>query len=172
MEMHLCRIPARKPVEMGPTLPLTNERIAELVDTIVKASPFYVAARACGFDFGMVQVRGPSAALQRVLQIPIRCICGNAETFNAVIDQVPDYVFEQGMFDPMEQMARIGTFSEDHLLKDGYPPDFAKKTGRLFETIHTVLRWRRLEAVEPRDLQGVLDLGFERYEQCTRGTRA
>ncbi|HSX21485.1 MAG TPA: hypothetical protein VLE97_01770 [Gaiellaceae bacterium] len=154
---------------------LTNDQIAALVQAKMDKSPFLFAARACGFTFDKVRVTGQrwrpiydadtygeavSVAPTRMLRVNFQCVCRTPETFHMNIDQTPDDVFERGLVEPAEMTARHGSFSEKHLLEDGYAPEFAKTTGRMFQMILQLLRWERLDKIEPDDLQGILGFGF------------
>lgn len=103
-------------------------------------SHFKTAAQACGFRFGEPEIgKRHTVYFGAYVEIKMVCICGRVETFQAQLSRPPSGTYCIAP-DLIELMYRSGSFDESHLLKDGYPPEFAARTRKTFEIVLESLR--------------------------------
>jgi len=102
-------------------------------------------AEAMGFEFEVVEVVKHKSPFRQlfIMRGIFKCVCGKHESFAKMIDGTAlHYSLPLGVaFDPAAYLRGLGSFSRDHLLKDGYPP----------ETVDEILeRGRQFDMENPR----------------------
>ena len=109
------------------------ERVRMAVQKCLDESPYRAAAVAAGFKFGAVRLEaGQHRHFDVRLTVPFECVCGRDERW---IEILPFDMLENvsSFYDAAEKIYAFGSFSEPHLLADGYSAEDATRIAAVVE---------------------------------------
>lgn len=111
-------------------------RVKLNVQSVFRASPYRKAAEAAGFTFGKVEVIDTFDML--VMCGMFQCVCGRFEQYCFHLSpHAVSKVAARTLLDPAYHLMMHGSFSKQHLLKDGYTDAQAEDISRKFqEALH------------------------------------
>lgn len=97
-----------------------------------KNSPYKLAAEKAGFKFFDERMTYDESFQENFMQGKFECICNRTECYSI---RVP--IEEISKVDPYEKLYKLGSFSKQHLLDDGYSVEEAT---RISDTIEEELK--------------------------------
>jgi len=109
---------------------------------IDRESPYYKAATEAGFKFDEILVAKRTqivgCATYAYVQGMFTCVCGNIESYGMSIDfDFPQYYEIRGdKIDIARLLERHGSFSESHLIMDGYNKEDIARIRAPFEALN------------------------------------
>lgn len=115
----------------------------EKTPTTIPLAPSYELARAqfMGWTFSIPTVEESLLGAGFILRCNFTCVCGRQEVFQYVHYDIRALQH----CDPVRELTRLGSFSRDHLLEDGYTEAQVREIERKGEEFDRVTRqhWER-----------------------------
>jgi len=98
----------------------------QLLTLATRKTPHRLRAEAMGFQFMQIEVVDSPVDFGWFVRCLFRCVCGKIEALTFKVGDVEQYMDPYTLaktIDPAYRLYLAGSFSREHLLKDGYTED-------------------------------------------------